>query len=296
MQITIMGTSSMVPTKERNQIGVFVRAASEGILIDCGEGMQRQFKIAGVSITDITKILISHWHGDHTLGLPGLIQSMSASDYNRILEIYGPKETKKRIEKMFEVFVFDRRIELKVIEIAKEVFFENGSLRLEAMKLEHGIETFGFNVVEKGKRKMKMEAVRKLKIPVGPLLGKLQNNETITLEGRKITPEQATYLEEDKKLSYITDSSPCGNCYKLAENSNLVICEATYSSKLMDKSEKYGHMTAKQAGMIASKANAKELILIHFSARYKNTLELEEDARDVFDNVRCAKDFMKILI
>ena len=97
-------------------------------------------------------------------------------------------------------------------------------------------------------------------------------------------------------MSYITDTSLCGNCYKLAENADLLICEATYASKLMDKGERYGHMTAKQAGMIASKANAKGLILIHFSARYKNTLELEEDARDVFDNVRCAKDFMKILI
>lgn len=296
MQITIMGTSSMVPTKERNQVGVFVRTASEGILIDCGEGMQRQFKIAGVSITDITKILISHWHGDHTLGLPGLIQSLSASDYSRTLEIYGPKETKKRIEKMFEVFVFDRKIELKVVEIAKEVFFENDVLRLEAMKLEHGIETLGFNVIEKGRRKMNIEAIKKLKIPTGPLLGKLQKNEAIILDGRRITPEQATYAENDKKLSYATDTALCGNCYKLAENADLLICEATYASKLMDKSEKYGHMTAKQAGMMASKANAKELILIHFSARYKNTLELEEDARDVFDNARCAKDFMKILV
>ena len=125
MQITIMGTSSMVPTKERNQIGVFVRTASEGILIDCGEGMQRQFKIAGVSITDITKILISHWHGDHTLGLPGLIQSMSASDYGRTLEIYGPKETKKRVEKMFEAFVFDKKLDFKVEEIKDGKFFEN---------------------------------------------------------------------------------------------------------------------------------------------------------------------------
>ncbi|MBI2130850.1 MBL fold metallo-hydrolase, partial [Candidatus Woesearchaeota archaeon] len=81
MQITFMGTSSMVPTKERNQIGVFVRTGSEGILIDCGEGIQRQFKIAGVSLTEITKILISHWHGDHVLGLPGLIQTLSSSDY-----------------------------------------------------------------------------------------------------------------------------------------------------------------------------------------------------------------------
>ncbi len=294
MQITFMGTSSMVPTKERNQIGVFVRIGSEGILLDCGEGTQRQFKIAGASITDITKILISHWHGDHTLGLPGLIQSLSASEYGRTLEIYGPKGTEKRIEKLFEAFVFDRKIELKVKDIAKELFFENENLMLEAVRMEHGIETLGFSVIEKGKRKINLEAVKKLKIPTGPLLGQLQGNKAITLNGKKITPEQATYLERNKKLAYITDTTLCGNCYKMAEGADLLICESTYSSKLVDKSEKYGHLTAKQAGLIASKANAKKLVLVHFSARYKSTQELEEDAREVFDNSTCAYDFMKL--
>ncbi|MBI2108071.1 MBL fold metallo-hydrolase, partial [Candidatus Woesearchaeota archaeon] len=134
MQITFMGTSSMVPTKERNQIGVFVRTGSEGILIDCGEGIQRQFKIAGVSLTEITKILISHWHGDHVLGLPGLIQTLSSSDYSGTLEIYGPKETRKRFVSMFRTFVFDRKIDLKIHEIKKQVFFENDDLKLEAYK------------------------------------------------------------------------------------------------------------------------------------------------------------------
>src|SRR3989338_5530690 len=111
MQITFLGTSSMVPTKERNQIGVFLSYGPEGILFDCGEGIQRQFKIADESITKITKILISHWHGDHVLGLPGLIQTLSTSNYERTLEIYGPKGTKMRIKKLFEAFVFDRKIE-----------------------------------------------------------------------------------------------------------------------------------------------------------------------------------------
>src|SRR3990167_835216 len=140
---------------------------------------------------------------------------------------------------------------------------------------------------------MNIGAVKKLKIPVGPLLGKLQKNEAIILDGKKITPEQATYLEDGKKLSYITDTSLCGNCYKLAENADLLICEATYASKLMDKGERYGHMTARQAAQLANKSNVSRLILIHFSARYKNTQELEEDARNIFDNSICAKDFMK---
>ena len=294
MQITFLGTSSMVPTKERNQIAVFLSYGSEGILLDCGEGTQRQFKIAGISLTKITKILLSHWHGDHVLGLPGLIQSLSSMDYNGKLEIYGPIGTKKRIEKMFEAFIFDKRINFVVKEVKNELFFENNEIQLEAYSLEHGIETLGYRFVEKDKRKIDIKKVKKLGIPVGPLLGKLQQGKSIELNGKKINVDEVTYIEAGKKIAYITDTVLCDNCYKIAQDVDLLISEATYSSKLVGKSEEYGHMTAKQAAQVANKANAKQLILIHFSARYKNTQEIEEDARNIFDNVICAKDFMKI--
>jgi len=143
MQLTFLGTSSMVPTKERNQIAVFLSYGAEGILFDCGEGTQRQFKIAGISLTKVTKILISHWHGDHVLGLPGLMQTLSSLDYTGKLEIYGPFGTKKRMESMFEAFVFDKKLDFAVKEVKSGVFFENGDFRLEAHPLEHGIETLG---------------------------------------------------------------------------------------------------------------------------------------------------------
>ena len=294
MQITFLGTSSMVPTKERNQIAVFLSYGSEGILLDCGEGTQRQFKIAGISLTKVTKILLSHWHGDHVLGLPGLIQTLSSMDYNGKLEIYGPVGTKKRMEKMFEAFVFDKRISLVVKEVKEGILFENNEFQLEAYQLEHGIENLGYKFVEKDKRKVDMKKARKLRIPEGPLLGRLQQGKAIEFNGKRIEPDEVTDIESGKKIAYITDTVLCDNCYRIAENADLLICEATYSSKLVGKSEEYGHMTAKQAAQIANKANAKQLVLIHFSARYKNTQELEEDARGIFDNVICAKDFMKI--
>src|SRR3989338_8351527 len=179
MQLTFLGTSSMVPTKERNQIAVFLSYGSEGILFDCGEVTQRQFKIAGISLTKITKILLSHWHGDHVLGLPGLIQTLSSMDYGGKLEIYGPSGTKKRMEKMFEAFVFDKRIDFVVKELKDGIFFENNEFKLESYALEHGIETLGYRFVEKDKRKIDMEKVKKFNIPVGPLLGKLQEGKVI---------------------------------------------------------------------------------------------------------------------
>ena len=294
MQITFLGTSSMVPTKERNQTAVFLSYGSEGILFDCGEGTQRQFKIAGISLAKVTKILISHWHGDHVLGIPGLIQTLSSMEYESELEIYGPTGTKKRMESMFETFIFDKKIRLLVKEVKNEAFFENGDFRLYAYALEHGIETLGYRFEEKDKRKIEMKKVKKLGIPIGPLLGRLQQGKTIEHNGMKIFPDDVSYTESGKKVAYVTDTSLCSNCYKAADNADLLICEATYSSKLEGKSEDHSHMTARQAAQLANKSNVGQLVLMHFSARYKNTQELEEDARNIFDNVICANDFMKI--
>ena len=294
MQILFLGTSSMVPTKERNQNGILISHGSEGILVDCGEGMQRQLKIAGVRLTKITKILISHWHGDHVLGLPGLIQSMSAAGYEKTLMIYGPLGTKKFMEKMFEVFIFDRKINFEVQEVKNGRFFENEEIVLEAGLLEHNIETLGYNIIEKDKRKINLKFVKKLGIPDGPLLGKLQDGKSITWKGNKIEADKATYVVKGKKVTVICDTVPCKAACILAKDCDLLICEATYSSSLESKGEEYGHMTAKQAAELANRSNTKRLVLTHFSARYKNTHELEEDARNYFDDVLCAKDFMKI--
>ncbi len=294
MQITFLGTSCMVPTKERNHSSVFLSYKSEGILFDCGEGTQRQLKIAGIKPTKVTKILISHWHGDHVLGIPGLMQTLGASEYNRTLEIYGPVGTKKHIKAMFEAFVFDRPFEIKVNEISSGVFFQNKDFKLSVLPLKHGITTLGYAFVEKDRRRINISAVKKLGIPHGPLLGRLQAGETITFKGRKITPEKTTSTVEGRKIAFISDTVPCTNCYKLSQDADLLICEAAYTSKLEGKARQYKHMTAKEAGLTASRSNVKQLVLTHFSARYKNTLELQEDAQAVFENVQCAEDFMKV--
>ncbi len=297
IEIVFLGTSSMVPTKERNQSAVLISYGSHGVLIDCGEGTQKQLKIAGIPITKVTKILITHWHSDHALGLPGLISTLGASEYTKTLEIYGPEGTMEHFKHMFQAFVFDRRIKMEITEIKKEgVFYSGEDFSLEAMFLDHGIETMGFRFVEADKRKIDLNQIKKLGIPDGPLLGKLQRNEPIMWKGKKISPKQATYVVEGKKIGFIADTLPCNNCYGLAKDVDLLISEATYSSKLSDKSEDYGHMTAKQAALIASKSNAKKLILTHFSARYKTTQEIEEDAKDYFSNTICAYDIMRIKV
>lgn len=292
MEVTFLGTSSMVPTKERNQSAVFISYKNDGILVDCGEGTQRQFKQKGISLTKITKILLTHWHGDHVFGLPGIISTLGSQEYQKTLEIYGPAGTKKHLENMFKAFVFDKRIRFEIKEVKDGVFFENKDFYLEDVPLEHGIATLGYNFIEKDVRHIDVKKIKKFGVPHGPLLGKLQDNEEISFEGKKIKPSDVTYVEKGKKISIIADTVPCKNAVKLAKDADLLICEATYSSKLEEKGEEYGHMTGKQAGLIANQANVKKLILTHFSARYKTTEEIEEDAKDVFSNVKAAYDFM----
>src|SRR3989339_74316 len=125
MELIFLGTSSMVPTKERNHTSILLTYKSDGILFDCGEGTQRQLSIAGIKPSKINKILITHWHGDHILGLPGLIQTLAAQEYSGSLEIYGPKGTKKFMDKMFEAFIFDKHIDIKIKEVGDGIFFEN---------------------------------------------------------------------------------------------------------------------------------------------------------------------------
>ncbi|HZX44860.1 MAG TPA: ribonuclease Z [Candidatus Nanoarchaeia archaeon] len=296
MEVTFLGTSSMVPTKDRNQSGIFIRYKNEGILVDCGEGMQRQFKQKGIPLSKITKILISHWHGDHVFGLPGIISTLGSEEYQKTLEIYGPKGTAKRLNEMFDAFVFDRKINLDVKEVSPGKFFESKDFYMEALPLEHGVDALGYSIVENDIRHIDVKKAKKIGIPNGPLLGKLQDNETVVFKSKRIKPNDITFVEKGKKITVIMDTSPCNNAVKLASDADLVICEATYSSRLEEKGKEYGHMTGKQAGLLANQANAKKLVLTHFSARYKTTEEVENDAKDVFSNTTAAWDFMTIKI
>ena len=294
MEILFLGTGSMAPTKERNHNGILLRHGSEGILLDCGEGTQRQLKIAGIRPNQISKILITHWHGDHSLGLPGLVQTLGMSEYNRNLRIFGPKGTKEKIELLKRVFIAEERLKYDVEDIDKKRFYDGEDFYLEALPLEHGTSCLGYSFVEKEKRKMKTDVIKKLGIPEGPLIGKLQRGESIHFNGKTIKPDDVSSIVKGRKVTFIADTLPCRNAVVLAENSDLLICEATYAHELEEKAREYRHMTARQAALIASQSGAKKLVLTHFSPRYKTTEKIEEDARDVFDNAICAKDFMKI--
>jgi len=294
MEITFLGTACMQPTKERNHPAVLLSYGSEGILFDCGEGTQRQLRICGYKPTKITKILISHWHGDHVLGIPGLLQTIASSEVDRTVDIYGPKGSKKYMSYMFKGFAERDKENFKVHEITKKRFCDAEEYYLEAMALEHGIPCLGFSFVEKDRRKINVDYVKKLGIPDGPLLGELQNGKNIEWKGKMVNLDDATFIVKGRKLSYIADTVACKNAVKLAEDADLLISESSYTEEHREKADEYKHMTARDASLMANNANAKMLILTHFSQRYKEMSEVEDEAKTVFNNVRLAYDCMKV--
>lgn len=283
----------MVPTKDRNHSSLLLRYKNEGILVDCGEGTQRQLKHAGIPITKVTKILISHWHGDHVLGLPGVIQTLGSSEKEAKVEIYGPKSTKERYNHMQKAFDIDADINVKVHDVTKRKFLETEDYYLESLPLEHSVDSIGFSFVEKDKINIDTDYLKKNKIPNGDHLLPLKEGKDAKYKTNKIPFSDATKVTKGKKVTIIMDTKLTKNAIELAEESDLLITESTYANKLKNKAEQYSHMTARDAATIANESGSKKLILTHFSQRYKNTQEIEEDAREIFDNVICAKDFMR---
>jgi len=296
MEITFLGTTAMVPTKERNHPAIFLKYRTEGILFDCGENTQRQMKKFGIKITKITKILITHWHGDHVLGLPGLLQSIFSTEGTKKIKIYGPTGTKKYFKSLIGGLASESEINVELKEVKDEKFFENNKFKLETKSMKHTTPCNAYSFIEKDKRKIMMAKVKKLGMKEGPILGELQKGKTVKFKGKIIKPDDVSTTEKGKKITYITDTTAVKNCYEIAKDADLLICESTFASDMEKKAHERGHMTAKEAAQIASKANVKKLILTHFSTRYKETSLLEEDARNIFDNTLCAYDGMKVKI
>lgn len=296
MEAIFLGTGAMIATEDRNQIGIFLQHNNLGILIDCGEATQRQFRIAGKSMHKVDKVLITHLHGDHCLGLPGMLQTLSATDYNKTLHIYGPSGIKDFIAGIQKTFAFDEIVPLEVHEIDSGRVFEASGLEVFAYPLEHKTPCLGYRFVEKDKRRINMKKAKALGLKPGPMLGKLQQGKDINFKGKKISAKDATYLVKGKIFSVILDTVTNENCIEIAKDADALVCEATYKKEDEDKAIEYFHLTSAQAATIASQAKVKKLYLTHFSQRYKTLEELERDAKDIFPDTFIAHDFLKIKI
>ncbi len=290
IQITFLGTAQAIPTATRNHTAILLSYANENILIDCGEGTQRQFRKAKISPTKITKLLITHWHGDHVLGLPGLFQTLALSNYSKTLEIYGPRGTKKFIDLLYRLFIHKNKIKIKVKEISSGKFFSNQDFYLEAFPMQHGAPTLSYRFIERDKLRLDKAKIKKLNLP-GRLLGKLASGKNIKYKGKTFNVKSLSYSQPGKIISIILDTKLNPNCYKSAKQADLLIAESTYSNKETDLASSYKHLTSQQAAKIAKQAKVKKLVLTHISQRYdhKEKIILNE-AKKIFKNVSIAED------
>lgn len=298
IELTFLGTSQAIPTAKRNHTAILLKYAEETILVDCGEGTQRQMRIARINPCKLTRLLITHWHGDHILGIPGLLQTLALNNYSKTLYVYGPRGTKRYFELMLSMFIFPGRIKTVIEEIDKEgLFFENKKFQLEAYKMKHVAPCLAYVFKEKDRRRVNMQALRKIGIKPSPAIAELQKGHDIKHENKLIRAEKYTFLQKGKKIAFIMDTEINENCIKAAKEADLLISEATYSAELEEKAAEYEHLTAKQAAEIAKKAKVKKLVLTHLSQRYEEIPEkIQKEASKIFKNTKVAHDFMKSTI
>ena len=296
IKVTFLGTGSAIPTARRNHPAMLLKYKAENILVDCGEGTQRQFRKAHLNPCKITKILISHWHGDHVLGLPGLLQTMILNGYNRKLEIYGPKGTKMWIRKYFDLV--GKKVEdldISVKEVSSGVIFDDGDFYIEVAEMNHDTPAVAYSFVVKEKKRLDKAKLKKLKIPNSPLIGELVKGKIVEINGKKVDGKKLMYKELARKITFVMDTRANKNAVELAKDSDLLISEATYSASEEDIAEEHGHLTSVGAAKIAKKAKVKALVLIHLSQRYDAISKvILKEAKTVFPDVIIPEDLESI--
>ena len=214
IKITFLGTGDAIPTKKRNHTAILVSFKNENILIDCGEGTQRQFKIANLSHSKIDRILISHHHGDHVLGLPGLFQTLAMRDYKKTLKIYGPKGIKRYIS-IIEELIKGFNINTNVKEVSGK-FIDEKEFYIQSTPMSHGTPANAYSIILKDKIRLNKSKLKKLKLPNSPILKKLQEGKDITYKGRKIKFKSVSYIEKGKKVTFVLDTAYNENAIRLA--------------------------------------------------------------------------------
>jgi len=289
MKVIFLGTSDAVPTAERNHTSMLLEYNEENILIDCGEGTQRQFRKAKLNPCKLTRILITHCHGDHILGISGLLQTLNFSEYNKPVLIYGPKGIKEFMKLVLQTFSFQGKYQIEVKEVEGK-FFENDDFYLEAKSMTHGVPCNAYTFVKKNKIRINKEKLKKTPLE-GPILKKLKEGKDVVYQGKKYLAKNLIYEEKGKKISFILDTSLNPKIVPFAKDSDLLICESTFDSESEERAKEYKHLTSNQAAEIAKKSKSKKLILTHISQRYSsNPKKILDSAKKIFKNSFIAND------
>ncbi len=295
MEITFLGTSSAVHSYTRSHPSIAIKAFGETILFDCGEGTQRQLIYAKISPMKISKIFITHYHGDHILGIPGLLQSMNFRGRETKLTVYGPKGLDNLRQAISNLGFPNFDFPVEWIEIDTGTVVENEEYVIKAQRVKHNTLTLAYSIEELKKPRFLRQKAIDLGVPVGPDFGRLHRGESVEVNGEIIKPEQVLGPpRKGHKITYSGDTMPCEEIINFAKDSTILIHESTYKAEDKDKADLHAHSTAVDAANIALNSNSKELILTHISTRYTEFDDLLKEAQKIFKNTKIAKDLMKL--
>lgn len=285
-----LGTASQVPTRQRNHNGYFLKWDEEGILFDPGEGTQRQMIFANVAASEITKICITHFHGDHCLGLAGVIQRLSLDKVTHTVEVYYPASGQEYFDHLKNASIFYNTANILERPItAPGVIFRNNSFSLETQMLAHTAESWGYRLQEADTVTMVPEKLAELGIR-GAAVGRLKSQGMLEVNGQVISLAEVSVPKPGKIVAFVMDTGMCETAIALAKDADLLVCESTYLSSETAEAESRGHLTAQQAATIAREANAKLLVLTHFSQRYTSVDDFVREAYEIHPTVLAVQD------
>ncbi|MCH9614327.1 MAG: Ribonuclease BN [Chlamydiia bacterium] len=291
--LTILGCSSQQPTRLRNHGAYLLRWNTEGFLFDPGEGTQRQFIFADIAPPTVTRIFVSHFHGDHCLGLGSMLMRLNLDNVTHPIHVYYPKSGKKYFDRLRYGTIYHER--LNVIEYPVEgdgIVHDDGNFRIEARFLNHGVDNIGWRIQEADTVKFEREKLKEFGLK-GPIIKELEDKGVIEHEGKKIQLEDVSYLRTGDIFSVVIDTKFTQAAIDTARDAKMLLCESTYLEEHKDLAKAHYHLTARQAAEIARDAGAQKLILTHYSARYRDVEEFADEARTIFQESYAADDFRR---
>lgn len=305
MEIEFLGTGAGVPAKQRNVTSIALKLLDERNsiwLFDCGEGTQMQILKTSIRPRKIEKIFITHLHGDHIFGLPGLLSSRSFQGGSEPLTIYGPVGIQHFVKSALKVSGSRLAYPIHFVEVkAAGVVFQDQQFTVYAAELDHGIQSFGYRVVEAPHvGELQVTKLKALGVPAGPLYGKLKKGETVTLADGTLLQGKDFIggARPGRIVAIFGDTRPTTASLDLARNADVMVHESTFGTGEEQMAKNYFHSTNTQAAQIARQAHVKKLLLTHISARYlaQDVQLLERDAQKIFPATKVVKDFDRILI
>jgi len=295
IELVFLGTSASAPSIQRGLSSAIVQHRDQRFMVDCGEGTQRQLLRSGLGFKRLNKILITHGHLDHILGLAGLVSTMARWEMIETLEIFGGAFALDRIQRLMDVVFSPHPMPASIVlrEIGPGVLFATEHLRVEAFPVTHrGPDCYGYQFIETPKRPFLADKAAALGVPSGPERRQLVDGQSITLsDGRVIQPDQVLGPpRQGSRLVFIGDLARTKGLSRVAADADALVVEATYLEQDRELARQYGHLTAAQAAQLARSAGVRQLILTHISRRY-NSEEILTEARPIFANTIVASDF-----